>query len=367
MSKPKASNKKYPYGIQEFVAKSDFFSELHYSSIERIARRMRTKRYKRDGIVCREGDEGNSMFIIVSGEVAILKDVGWGQRELGRMGAGESFGEMALISNEHRTATVKALENTLCLQLDEADFDALLDQDSHFAQRVAKILTQRLAEQGTESSKALASAYRALITSLAGLAESRDPETGAHLERTRGYCTLLADLALRSDRYRAVVRPELVDGINYVSPLHDIGKVSIPDNILLKPAKLTSAEFEIMKSHTTAGAAALKNVLDQSDLEVFQMAYRVCLHHHERWDGTGYPIGFSGEEIPIEARIMSIADVFDALLSQRVYKPALTYDEALSTMMEASGTQFDPVLLEIFTAHIDQLKAIHRQYSGESP
>ena len=96
MSKPKASNKKYPYGIQEFVAKSDFFSELHYSSIERIARRMRTKRYKRDGIVCREGDEGNSMFIIVSGEVAILKDVGWGQRELGRMGAGESFGEMAL-------------------------------------------------------------------------------------------------------------------------------------------------------------------------------------------------------------------------------------------------------------------------------
>ena len=351
--------------IYHFMKNSELFAELNPESTDRIANRLKKTRFTADEIICREGDAGNSMFIIVDGEVSILKDLGWGQRELQRMSTGEAFGEMALISTEPRTATVKTLIATECLQLDQRDFDELLDQDSHFAQRVAKILTKRLSDLGTESSRDLLSSYRALIFALAGLAGSRDPDTGAHLERTRSYCTLLADLMSKHSDYRDTISPAFVDGIHYVSPLHDIGKVAIPDNILLKPGRLTEEEFEFMKTHTTAGAMALKRVLEQSNQEIFQLAYRICLHHHERWDGNGYPLGFNGEDIPIEARIMSIADVFDALLSKRVYKAAMSLEETRNEMSKSSGTQFDPTLIETFINNIDRFEAIYHQYSDE--
>lgn len=355
-----------PFEIYDFIATSDLFAELNRKSTEQVARRMRTARYAKDEIICNEGDAGNRMYIIVAGEVVILKDMGWGQRELQRMHSGETFGEMALISKERRSATVKAVAKTLCLQFDQKDFDELLDQDPHFAQRVAQLLNRRLADLGDESSRDLLKSYRALIFSLAGLAESRDPETGAHLERTRGYCTLLADLLLRDEMYDEIVHPSFVDGINYVSPLHDIGKVAIPDSILLKPGKLTDEEFEVMKTHSTAGAMALKRVIEQSDQEVFQMAYRVCLHHHEKWDGTGYPIGFAGKDIPIEARIMAVADVFDALLSKRVYKPQRNFDEAIDIMVESSGSHFDPVLIDTFYGNRAQFESIYKNYTVEA-
>ena len=349
--------------IYGFMAQSELFKDLNPVSASRVASRLKRVHYASDSIICQENDAGDKMFIIIGGEITVQKDLGWGQRELDRMGSGSAFGEMALITTEHRTATVRTLSETECLQLDRADFNDLLDQDPHFAQRVAQVLSKRLAALGKESSQDLLSAYRALMFALAGLAEFRDPETGAHLERTRDYCTFLADLLLEHPAYSDVVQPAFVDAILYVSPLHDIGKVAIPDSILLKPGKLTEKEYAVMKTHTTAGAQALKKVIDQSDEEIFRMAYRICLHHHERWDGTGYPLGFSRDEIPVEARIMAIADVFDALLSKRVYKPAFTFDETLWELRNASGTQFDPQMIEVFVKNGERFEEIHRRYS----
>lgn len=351
--------------MHDFMEHSELFAKLNLNTTDRISRCLKRVRYANDEVICREGDAANSMFIIVRGEVTVEKDMGWGQRELDRLGAGEAFGEMALISKERRTATVRALTDTECYRLDQEDFDKLLDEDAHFAQRVAQILSTRLAALGTESSQDLLGAYRALIFALAGLAEFRDPETGAHLERTRDYCTLLADLLSNHSSYGKEIHPAFVDAIRNVSPLHDIGKVAIPDSILLKPGKLTADEFETMKTHTTSGAEALKRVIGQSDQEIFQMAYRICLYHHERWDGSGYPVGRAGEEIPLAARIMAIADVFDALLSKRVYKPALSFDHTIGVMREASGTHFDPEMIATFVENGDRFEAIHRAYGDQ--
>jgi putative two-component system response regulator len=257
---------------------------------------------------------------------------------------------------------VKALEKTVCLRLGQRGFSELIDQDSLFAQKVAKVLTQRLSALDQKTSDELLGAYKALMFALADLTDSRDPETGAHLERTRNYCVLLSDKLSSHPRYARVIYGDFVDEIFNVSPLHDIGKVAIPDSILLKPERLTLQEYEVMKTHTTAGAAAFEKVLEQCDVEVFRMAHRICLHHHEKWDGTGYPLKLSGESIPIEARIMAIADVYDALLSKRVYKPPFPYDETRAEMKKASGTAFDPVMVDIMLDNIGLFEAIHKKY-----
>lgn len=352
--------------IAEFMKRSELFSELQQESLVRVARRMKSAIYGPEAALCNEGDPGDRMFIITRGEVAILKDVGWGHRELGRMGVGEVVGEMALISKERRSATVQAVVDTECLQLDQIDFDELIDQDSHFAQRVAKLVTRRLAELGRESSEELLHSYRALMLSLAGLAESRDPDTGAHLERVRSYCTLLAELLSATPEFRDSIDSALIEGIFYVSPLHDIGKVAIPDSILLKPDKLTDEEFEIMKSHTTTGAAAIRKVLDENDERIFQLAYNICLNHHERWDGSGYPIGFAGDNIPVEARIMAIADVYDVMLSARAYKQADSLDYAIEELNRCAGSQFDPHMIQVFSAHADRFSAIYEKYQDSN-
>jgi putative two-component system response regulator len=147
-----------------------------------------------------------------------------------------------------------------------------------------------------------------------------------------------------------------------LSPLHDIGKVAVPDAILLKPDRLTAEEFEIMKTHTTAGAAAFQKVIEQCKAEVFVMAQRICLHHHEKWDGTGYPSHLAGDAIPLEARIMAMADVYDALLSKRVYKLPMSYAATLEEFRKSSGTFFDPVMTEIMIENIQLFEDIHRSH-----
>ena len=360
-----ANKMNQPRDIVALLRGSELFADLKAESVERIADRMKTEQYARDAIICREGDPGNQLYIIIHGDAVIQKDMGWGTRELDRMGAGEVFGEMALITRERRSATVKAIVDTECLQLDQNEFDSLVDQDSHFAQRVAQIVSRRLAVLGQESSKDLLSSYRTLMLALAGLAESRDPETGAHLERTRGYCTLLADLLSSRKDSREVIESAFIDGIHYVSPLHDIGKVATPDSILLKPGRLSSEEFETMKTHTSIGAKTIRRVLDESHQEVFHMAYNICLYHHERWDGTGYPEGIAEDEIPVEARIMSVADVFDAMLSKRVYKQAYSLDTVMEEMSRSAGTQFDPRMIKLLEEHVDRFASINQKYSDE--
>ncbi|MFQ3620748.1 MAG: HD domain-containing phosphohydrolase [Spirochaetales bacterium] len=350
------------YDIFRVLDKTELFSGLTQDSITKIAGHLKKIKFEKGTVICREGDPGDSMFVILSGQVAVVRNMGWGERQISRMGPHEIFGEMSLITNEVRSATVKALEPTECLELDHASFDALLDTDPVFAQRIAKVMTKRLSSLTQKTSDELLGAYRALMFAIADLTDSRDPETGAHLERTRNYCVLLAEKASQHPHYTGKITPSFIEGIYHVSPLHDVGKVAIPDAILLKPGRLTPEEYEIMKTHTTAGADAFRKALEQCDTELFRMAYRLCLHHHEKWDGTGYPAKLSGEAIPLEARIMAFADVYDALLSKRVYKPALTKEETREEIRKSASTFFDPVMAEVMLENITLFESIYDRY-----
>jgi len=184
---------------------------------------------------------------------------------------------------------------------------------------------------------------------LAKLAESRDLETGTHLERVRNYCRVLAQHRASMEPPGSPINSEYVRLIYQTSPLHDIGKVGIPDVVLLKPGKLTEREFEIMKTHTTIGARTLDAAIKQfPGIDFLEMARDIALTHHERWDGKGYPNRLAGEQIPLCGRIMAVADVYDALTTKRVYKPAFDHEFARSTIVAESGKQFDPAVVEAF-------------------
>ena len=353
------------HSAEELLRSSVVFGELSDESRLRIAEKVKEVTFKNNEVICKEGDPGDRMYIIIDGQAAVLQDMGWGQRELKRIKGGEIFGEMALISGERRSATVKAVEPTVCLQLDKESFLAALDDDNHLARVVARLLTTRLSSTDRQTADELMGAHRALILSLANLAETRDPDTGSHLYRTRSYCALLVDMIADHPNYRDDLYEGFVDGIYHVSPLHDIGKVAIPDAILLKPGRLTDEEYEIMKMHTGAGAEALKLVLEHNPQGIFRMAYNICLHHHERWDGTGYPSQLKAEAIPVEARVMAVADVYDVLLSRRVYKKPMAYNAARGELRKNGGTQFDPVLVDIVLEHSDEFESIHERFQDE--
>jgi len=189
------------------------------------------------------------------------------------------------------------------------------------------------------------------IFALAKLAESRDPETGAHLERVRAYCRLLALNMAKQPKHAATVTPEFARLMYITSPLHDIGKVGIPDFVLLKPGRLDDREFAIMKTHAALGARTLDAALSQyPKVKFLQMARDIAATHHERWDGQGYPNRLRSTEIPLAGRIMAAADVYDALRSRRVYKGPSTHLAARSIIVEASGRHFDPDVIEAFLA-----------------
>lgn len=213
------------------------------------------------------------------------------------------------------------------------------------AQRQAKALAQSEKKRLEAERKAQAvNARNTLIFALAKLAESRDTDTGQHLERIAAYSRVLAE-QLR------VSMPELTDqwilNLQLASSLHDIGKVGIPDGVLLKPGKLTQEERAIMERHPAIGADALDAILArQPDDDLLRMARNIASSHHERWDGNGYPAKVRAETIPLEARIVSVADVYDALTSMRVYKPAMPHEEALKIIASGRGTQFDPLVVD---------------------
>jgi response regulator RpfG family c-di-GMP phosphodiesterase len=351
---------------KSILSQSELFSGLGSKSIDLISAHLIRTVFEKGSLICREGDAGDSMYMILDGGVSVLKEMGWGRHELKRLVRGESFGEMSLISNERRSATVMALERTECLQFARADFSSLLDMDPKFAQKIAKVVTNRLSALNQRTSNELLGAYRALMFALADLTDSRDPETGAHLERTRNYCVLLAQKLAPLPRFSGMITLGFIDELYNVAPLHDIGKVAVPDAVLLKPGRLTPAEYEVMKTHTTAGADAFRKVLEQCDTELFRTAYRICLHHHEKWDGTGYPARLAGDAIPLEARIMAMADVYDALISKRVYKAPMSYEDTREEIRKSSGTSFDPAMTEVMLDNITLFEDIHRKYQDVS-
>lgn len=190
------------------------------------------------------------------------------------------------------------------------------------------------------------------IIGMANLIENRDGDTGGHVKRTSGYVGLIAQAARENGYCAEILTDEYIDLLVKAAPLHDIGKIAVPDSILKKPGKLTPEEFECIKSHAAEGGRIVREVLENiEEKEYVDIAEQVAANHHEKWDGSGYPRGLKGEDIPLCARIMAIADVFDALVSKRCYKEAMTSEEAFDVIRESTGTHFDPVLVKVFLDH----------------
>jgi putative two-component system response regulator len=202
------------------------------------------------------------------------------------------------------------------------------------------------------------------IFAMARLAESRDPETGQHLERVRSYSRVLAQHLSGVEKFRSEVNAEFIRLIYLTSPLHDIGKVGIPDCVLLKPGRLNDQEFEIMKTHATLGAQTLDAALRQfPTVRFLQMGRDIAASHHERFDGTGYPQKLAGEEIPLCARIVALADVYDALTSKRVYKEAFTHLITRSMIVGEAGAQFDSDVVDAFVRTESHFLSILNQFA----
>ncbi len=209
----------------------------------------------------------------------------------------------------------------------------------------------------------LVQARNALVLALAKLVEYRDSETGAHLLRLQRFSRFLAQEAAGSEAFAGQIEPHFIDMLECCAPLHDIGKVGLPDHILLKPGKLTPDERIQMQQHTVIGADTLREVARQHGFAVafLQMATDIARHHHERWDGTGYPDRLAGQDIPLSARLVALADVYDALRSRRVYKPALAHAVAVQMMADPAAGQFDPALLQVFLRVAPRFEQIYRE------
>lgn len=207
------------------------------------------------------------------------------------------------------------------------------------------------------------------LRALAGLAETRDNDTGNHIRRTQSYVDVLARHLVAHPDFSPLRAEGIIELIVKAAPLHDIGKVGIPDHILLKPGPLDADEWRIMQTHARLGAEAIESALEGEEnhapLAFLHIAMDIAHSHHEKWDGSGYPEGLSKRAIPLPARLMAVADVFDALITRRVYKPAFPIDKAAMIVREGRGSHFDPVIVDAFDACFDQFVEIARRYADD--
>lgn len=208
----------------------------------------------------------------------------------------------------------------------------------------------------------LARYHEEMIMGFATLVENKDGSTGGHIRRTTMYVKLLAEELRKKGYYKEVLTKDYVRNLCLASPMHDIGKISVPDVILQKPGKLTTDEFAQMKKHTENGGTIVQETFGHLGKEQYtEMAYQVARYHHEKWNGKGYPEGLSGKEIPLCARIMAIADVFDAVSEKRCYRDAIPLEQCFSIIKEGSGQDFEPVLVEVFLESREKVEQIHRK------
>ena len=243
--------------------------------------------------------------------------------------------------------------------------DMLADENGRLEREVARRMSENLLIQNLS------------VRALACLAEARDNETGRHILRTQSYVSVLASHLAKHPRFEPDLAENRLNMVIKATPLHDIGKVGIPDAILLKPARLTPAEFETMKTHTTIGAQAIDRAMRQAmeqaaDTDAAQastafaflrIAEEISLCHHEKFDGSGYPAGLKGDSIPVSARLMALADVFDAVLCRRIYKDPVSLDMTIDTILRGRGSHFDPDVVDAFTACRDQFVEIAHRHA----
>ena len=206
--------------------------------------------------------------------------------------------------------------------------------------------------------------HNAFLITLADMVESRDQNTGDHVRKTASYVKIILDELKREGVYTDQLTDKFIGDVVSSAPLHDVGKINVSDLILNKPGKLTDEEFEIMKTHTTAGGSIIASIIDKiPDSDYLQEAKNLAMYHHEKWNGKGYPSGLAGEDIPLSARVMAVADVFDALISNRWYKKGFPYDKALGIIREERGRQFDPKVVDAFFAAEDQILEVADKFS----
>lgn len=210
----------------------------------------------------------------------------------------------------------------------------------------------------------LISAEQAIIFSLAGLAEDRNPETGEHLERTKKYASALAKQLAKNPKFRGIISRDFIENLNDAAPLHDIGKVGIPDSVLLKEGKLTDEEFDEMKKHVSLGTEIIRKTIEKFKLRqtFLFMSQNISAYHHEKYNGRGYPEGLKGDDIPVEARIFALCDAYDAIRSKRPYKAPLTHEDAVERIKSGSGRHFDPDIVKAFLECEHRFALIHDSF-----
>ncbi|HEY5799373.1 MAG TPA: two-component system response regulator, partial [Burkholderiaceae bacterium] len=235
----------------------------------------------------------------------------------------------------------------------KAAADFLRDKNDYLEQEVARRTREVIAIQDVT------------IHAMASLAETRDNETGNHIRRTQHYVRVLAEHLRDHPRFRHFLDDATIKLLFTSAPLHDIGKIGIPDRILLKPGRFTPEEFEIMKTHTTLGRDAIEHAeaMLGMDVDFLRLAKEIAYGHQEKWDGSGYPEGKAGDDIPISARLMAVADVYDALISRRVYKEGMSHDAAVQIILDGRGTHFDPDICDAFAVCLPLFKEIAQKFA----
>lgn len=241
----------------------------------------------------------------------------------------------------------------------------LHDREAQYRNFIEDV-NRQLGDRVRQQVKQITSMQMSTIFAMSKLAESRDPETGAHLERMREYCKVLAEHLAKHDDFKSIVDRTFIDNVYAASPLHDIGKVGILDNVLLKNGPLTDEEWVMMRQHPVIGAETLRAVdMEHPGNEFIKTGIAIAEYHHEKWDGSGYPYGIKGTEIPLEARILALGDVYDALTSKRCYKEAFSHEKSRGIITESNGTHFDPAIVEAFLNIEDEFIRIRSFYKDE--
>ncbi len=251
-----------------------------------------------------------------------------------------------------------------CLDRGASDFIRKPYAKKIVLSRVARILELEDYRKNLESvirnkTRQIKHMQNKIILSFANIIESRDDSTGKHVKRTSAFVKAIVKALKANNHYTDILTPQYIESVCQSAPLHDIGKIAISDIILCKPGRLTAEEFEIMKTHTTEGGRILAETLTGIEVEDYLvLAKDMAMYHHEKWNGTGYPSGLKGEEIPLCARIMAVADVFDALISKRCYKEAMPLDKAFQIIQESSGIHFEPLIVDTFMSIKAEIREI---------
>ncbi len=332
------------------LAAVEMFRSLPGEAIAELSDRAALRSLDPGEVVFEEGDLGESLFVVREGLLKVVRPALGQSLVLDKLGPGRAFGEVAVLNETCRLASVVSVEHSQVIEIAKADLDGVLEAHPLAVRSMlgalARSLTlakeelarhnNRLEHEVRRRTADLHESQLEVVRRLGRAAESRDYGTGMHITRMSRIAHLIARAArLESDECELLL---------HAAPMHDIGKIGIPDAILLKPGPLDPDEWEQMKLHTTIGAELLAG----SHSPVVQLGEVIALTHHERWDGSGYPQGLAGDAAPVVGRICAIADVFDALISERPYKEAWDHQRAAAEIASQAGRQFDPELVDLF-------------------